>query len=62
MLHREHSLAYIREVKLKKWSYTVTASGGLCGCWMLRIPHCLDNRLTEGGEVVSPTRRQSSIL
>jgi hypothetical protein len=23
------------------------------GCDMLRIPHCLDNRLTEGGEVVS---------
>jgi hypothetical protein len=24
---------------------------------MLRIPHCLDNRLTDGGEVVSPTHR-----
>jgi hypothetical protein len=24
---------------------------------MLRIPHCLDNRLTDGGKVVSPTRR-----
>jgi hypothetical protein len=22
---------------------------------MLRIPHCLDSRLTDGGEVVSPT-------
>jgi hypothetical protein len=22
---------------------------------MLRIPHCLDNRLTDGGQVVSPT-------
>jgi hypothetical protein len=22
---------------------------------MLRIPHCLDNRLTDGGNVVSPT-------
>jgi hypothetical protein len=22
---------------------------------MLRIPHCLDNRLTDGGKVVSPT-------
>jgi hypothetical protein len=27
---------------------------------MLRIPHCLDNRLTDGGKVVSPTRRQLS--
>jgi hypothetical protein len=25
---------------------------------MLRIPHFLDNRLTDGGEVVSLTRRQ----
>jgi hypothetical protein len=24
---------------------------------MLRISHCLDNRLTDGGKVVSPTRR-----
>jgi hypothetical protein len=24
------------------------------GCEMLRIPHCLDNRLTDGGKVVSP--------
>jgi hypothetical protein len=23
---------------------------------MLRIPHCLDNRLTDGGKVVSPTQ------
>jgi hypothetical protein len=22
---------------------------------MLRIPHCLDNRVTDGGKVVSPT-------
>jgi hypothetical protein len=22
---------------------------------MVRIPHCLDSRLTDGGEVVSPT-------
>jgi hypothetical protein len=22
---------------------------------MLKIPHCLDNRLTDGGKVVSPT-------
>jgi hypothetical protein len=24
---------------------------------MLRIPHCLDNQLTDGGSVVSPTHR-----
>jgi hypothetical protein len=33
----------------------VTGLGGLWGCEMLSIPHCLDNRLTDGGEVVSPT-------
>jgi hypothetical protein len=27
---------------------------------MLRIPLCLDNRLTGGGKVVSPVRRPSS--
>jgi hypothetical protein len=26
-------------------------------CEMLRILHCLDNRLIDGGEVVSPTHR-----
>jgi hypothetical protein len=30
------------------------------GCEMLRIPHCLDNRLTDGGKVVSPTHWTSS--
>jgi hypothetical protein len=27
---------------------------------MLRIPHCLDNRLTDGDKVVSPTDRPRS--
>jgi hypothetical protein len=27
---------------------------------MLRIPHCLENRLTDGGKVVSPTHRPRS--
>jgi hypothetical protein len=27
----------------------VTGRGNLQGCEMLRIPHCLDNRLTDGG-------------
>jgi hypothetical protein len=29
---------------------------------MLRIPHYLDNRLTDGGKVVSPTHRQHFTL
>jgi hypothetical protein len=37
--------------------------GGLYGCEMLRIPHCLDNRLTDGGKIISPTHRpRSSVL
>jgi hypothetical protein len=33
----------------------VTGLVGLYSCEMLIIPHCLDNRLTEGGKVVNPT-------
>jgi hypothetical protein len=28
---------------------------------MLRIPHCLDSRITDGGKVVNPTHRPRSI-
>jgi hypothetical protein len=41
--------------KLKKKGKTipVTGLGGLYVCEMLRIAHCLDNRLTDGGKVLS---------
>jgi hypothetical protein len=29
---------------------------------MLRILHCLDNQLTDGGKVISPTHRPRSTL
>jgi hypothetical protein len=38
----------------KSKAIPVTGSGGLTGCEMLRIPPCLDDRLTDGGKVVSP--------
>jgi hypothetical protein len=38
-------------------SYYVTGRGGLQGCQVLRISHCIHNRLTHGGKVVSLTRR-----
>jgi hypothetical protein len=35
----------------------VTGLGGLLDCEMLRILHCLDNRLADGGKVVRPAHR-----
>jgi hypothetical protein len=35
----------------------LTGLGGLQSYEMLRIPHCLDHRLTDGGKVVVPTHR-----
>jgi hypothetical protein len=49
---------YDHYLHLKSKAIPVTGRGGLQGCDMLRIPHCLDNRLTDGGEVVSLTHRQ----
>jgi hypothetical protein len=44
-----------------KATIPVIGSGGLYGCQTFRIPHCLDNRLTDGSEVLSPTHRPRSI-
>jgi hypothetical protein len=38
-------------------SIPVTDRGGPQGCETSRLPHYLDNRLTDGGKVASPTRR-----
>jgi hypothetical protein len=35
----------------------VTVRGGPLGCETAKLPHFLDNRLTDDGEVVSLTRR-----
>jgi hypothetical protein len=37
----------------KSKAIPVTGLGGLYSCEMLRIPHCLDTGLTDGGKVVS---------
>jgi hypothetical protein len=42
---------------MKSKAMHVASHGGPWDCEMLRIPHCLDNWLTDGGKVVSPTRR-----
>jgi hypothetical protein len=44
--------------KKKSKAIRVTGRGGLQGCEMLRIKHFLDNRLTDGGKVVSPYGRK----
>jgi hypothetical protein len=38
----------------KSKAIPVAGRGGLYGCETPRIPHCLDNRLTDGGEAVKP--------
>jgi hypothetical protein len=35
----------------------VTGRVVLYGCKILRIPHCVDKRLIDGGKVVSPTHQ-----
>jgi hypothetical protein len=44
----------------KSEAILVTGRGGLQGCDMIKIPHCLDNGLTDGSNVVSPTHRPHS--
>jgi hypothetical protein len=41
----------------KRKATPVTGRGRLYGCETSRFPHFLDNQLTDGGEVVSLTRR-----
>jgi hypothetical protein len=42
-------------IEMSKKSYPRNRPWRPIGCKMLKIPHCLDNRLTSGGKVVSPT-------
>jgi hypothetical protein len=44
-------------VGVKCKAIPVTGRGGPQGCETSRLPHFLDNRFTDGGEVVSLTRR-----
>jgi hypothetical protein len=41
---------------LQSKAVPVTGCCGPYNCEMLRITHCLDSRLADGGEVVSPPR------
>jgi hypothetical protein len=44
-------------VKKKKVKLSITGHGGPYGCETSKLPHFLDNQLTDGGEVVSLTRQ-----
>jgi hypothetical protein len=48
------------KVKSKSKAVPVTGRGGMHGCDMLRISHCIDNWLTDGGKDVSLTHLPSS--
>jgi hypothetical protein len=49
----------VRPERLGKFkSYPRNRPWSPIGFEMIRIPHCLDNRLIDGGEDVSPTQRQ----
>jgi hypothetical protein len=48
--------------KKKKRAIPTTDHGDLWGCEMLRIPHCLDSRFTDGSKAVSPTHQPCSTL
>jgi hypothetical protein len=52
----QHTL-YIPQRLLKRKAIPVTGHGGPQGCETLRVPHYLDNRLTDGGKALSLTRR-----
>jgi hypothetical protein len=53
-----HSPSLYRPLfSLAKKAVPITGRGGQLGCETSRLPHFLDNRLTDGGEVVSLTRQ-----
>jgi hypothetical protein len=55
-------LSALRGGSHKKGKATpVTGRGGLQGCASSRLPHFLDNQLTDGGELVSLKQRQAAL-
>jgi hypothetical protein len=56
--HIQHYLGHRTILYIvKEQSYSLTSRGGLWGCEILRIPHFLENWLTDGDEAVSLTLR-----
>jgi hypothetical protein len=57
-LYNKALLMISYEGKRKSKAIPVTARGGPQGCETSRLPRFLDNRQTDGGEVVSLTHQQ----
>jgi hypothetical protein len=55
MLLQQFLLEFERDKKKRRKAISVTGRGDLKGCEVFRVPQCLDNRLTDGDKVVSPT-------
>jgi hypothetical protein len=47
-----HTEKFLVKSKKKTKAIRITGLGGLECCEMLRVPHCLDNRLIDGGKYV----------
>jgi hypothetical protein len=50
---RNESSWYIVKLNVNTKAIPLTGRREPCGCEMSKLPHFLDNRLTDGGEVVS---------
>jgi hypothetical protein len=59
-MNYKHETIYIISVSKCKAIQYYIGRGNLKGCLILMIPHCLGNRLTDGGKV-SFTHRSRSI-
>jgi hypothetical protein len=57
MINCSLSLSFILHIKKNNKVIPVTGRGGPQGYETLRLPHFLEHRLTDGGEVVSLTLR-----
>jgi hypothetical protein len=66
-MHVKHNWMFMKHagqvhnIVKKGKSIPVTGRGGPLGCASSRLPHFLDSRLTDSGEVVSLLRRSSAL-
>jgi hypothetical protein len=51
--YRRYDITGVGNLEKKSKPVPITGRGGVQGCEMLRIPHCLDNRLTVNWEILA---------